>query len=251
MRRYGLWTFLLATMLQTGGCATMSLTSKIDNDDYSYTGPNEIEDVTVAYRNSAGNVTICIKGALVQTNDSRRGNIIEYSIRFPTASMWNLKTSDFESIMRHRPMNPDVQQNCPAPEKDMTPLPIHTMRTQQSMTIQKSPTKAEEPGPSATDKRFMDMSDNELTMFFENRAEGPAIYRLVRRQDSPGQTVETSLVIYVHETPAFESRSAVEIDATLHKFESNTHYYLLMPFAVVFDIITFPVQFLAMYTYPE
>lgn len=227
MRRYSLWAFLLATMLQTGGCATALTLDAID--------PGEEEDksdyvngITAAWRDEAGNVTVCVTGMPAGGN-SWMGGTRNYSISYPGASSPELKVSYHDAIPQYRLMATDVGGGCPNAGE---PLPVHIAYAREF---------AREPGG----KSWSGMSDEALTEFFETRAEAPAIYEFMYDPSWSDSGVELMNVVYVSEEPVFGQARAVEIATDMRKVEGRPAYAMLLPFAVVFDIVMFPVQLAA------
>lgn len=228
MRVFFMTMAMLAAFL-TSGCASIAVRSNLYSVDYE--DKNFIAYIIAAYRDDAGNVTICLRGRPAGA-DSPIKDRRDYSFVFPATSEPKLENTSRGAIMRYRPTVTDIKEYCPDMAKGMTPLPIHTVRAEDFMET------------GEIGEGFSDMSDEKLTMFFENRTEGPAIYKFMYVPDSYTDTGELMTVVYVHDSPAFEGRWAVETGVNQPNFKAKKGFMLLMPFAVAFDIVTFPVVFL-------
>jgi hypothetical protein len=89
------------------------------------------------------------------------------------------------------------------------------------------------------------MSNAVLTEFSETRAEAPAIYKFLYNPSVGDSGVDLMNVVYVSEEPVFQQARAIEIATDFRKVEGRPAYAMLLPFAVVFDIVMFPVQLAA------
>lgn len=228
MPRYCLRLFLLcAALFLTGGCATALTLDAMDpgeeEDESDY-----IADVRTAWRDEAGNVTLCVAGMPAGGN-YWLGGTRNYTVAFPAAASPVLKVFYHEAIPQYHLTAADVKGTCPNAGE---PLPIHTVRAEEF---------AKEPGG----KSWSGMSDAALTEFFETRAEAPAIYKFLYNPSWGDSGADLMNVVYVSEEPVFRQTRAIEIATDFRKVEGRPAYAMLLPFAVVFDIVMFPVQLLA------
>lgn len=247
MKKSFVITVLLAAFL-INGCATYAVRSNLYAVDYE--DKNFIAYIIAAYRDNAGNVTICLRGRPAGA-DSPISERRDYSFVFPALSDPKLENTSHDAIMRYRPAVTDIKEYCPDMPKGMTPLPIHTVRANDFTRVERARARGEKPSPAyglsltgERGERFSDMSNKELTMFFESRTKGPAIYKILYIPDQQIDTGELMTIVYVHDSPIFEGRWAVETGANQPKLKTKKGYMALMPFAVIFDVVTFPVVFL-------
>ena len=211
------------------GCATFLTLDAIDpgDEEDKY---DTVYDVPTAWRDGPGNVTLCVTGMPAGAN-YWVGSARDFSIRYPGASSPSLEVFYHDSIPQYRVTAADVKGNCAEAMKEMTALPIHRIH-------------AREFGEGD----YSEMSDEALAEFFENRADAPAIYMFDYRFGKEFGTDLTNIV-YVHEAPLHKNARAVEIATGMRKVEGEPGYVLLLPFALAFDVVTFPVQLLFALTY--
>ncbi len=222
-------TIALLMAFLTGGCATLLTLDAIDPGDEEDEF-DTVYDVLTAWRDAAGNVTLCVTGMPAGAN-YWVSNSRDYSIRYPGASSLALEVFYHDSIPQYRVKAADVGGKCAETMKSMAPLPIHRIH-------------AREFG----DGDYSEMSDEALAEFFEIRAEAPAIYMFDYRVSWSSDS-ELSNVVYVHEAPLHGNARAVEIATRARKVEGEPGHVLLLPFAAAFDVVTFPVQLLFALTY--
>lgn len=211
--------------MTVGGCATALTVDAIrpgeDADAF-----DTVYEVKTAWQDATGNVTLCVTGMPAGAN-YWMGNTREYSIHYPGASSPTLEVFYHDSIPQYPVTAADVKGRCPKTMKGMMALPIHRVH-------------AREFG----DGDYFEMSDEALAVFFENRAEAPAVYMFDYRVSWSSDS-ELTNIVYVHEAPLQRNARAVEVATGMRAREGSAAYALLLPFAVVYDVVTFPVQLLA------
>lgn len=223
---------LAATALLLSGCATALTVDAIspgeEADDSDY-----VSGVTAAYRHQAGDVAVCVTGMPAGANYWISG-YREYVLRYPAASTPDLKVMYHEAIPEYRVTAADVDGNCPAGRDGWTALPIHTVHAREF---------AREPGGET----WSGMSDAKLRDFVETRAEAPAVYVFNYKSGYSDDAIDLTNIVYVGEKPVQGTARAVEIATQMRTVEGKPGYILLLPFAVVYDVVTFPLQLLAVF----
>ena len=121
---------------------------------------------------------------------------------------------------------------CATGRDGWTTLPIHTVHAREF---------AREPGGET----WSGMSDAKLRDFVETRAEAPAIYVFNYKSGYSDDAIDLTNIVYVGEKPVQGTARAVEIATQMRTVEGKPGYVLLLPFAVVFDIVMFPLQLVA------
>ena len=229
MKRHSLWILALLAALPAGGCATALTVDAIipgeGEDDFDY-----VANVDSAWRDEAGNVTLCVTGMPAGGN-YWLGPTRDFRIVYPGAAAPALTVFYHESIPEYRITAADVGGGCPKTMKGMSPLPVLRIH-------------AREFG----DGDYFEMSDAKLAEFFDTSAEAPAVYMFYYRVSWSTDSDLTNIV-YVHEAPLYGAARAVEIATHGRKRDGSPAHVLLLPFAVAYDVVTFPVQLLFALTY--
>lgn len=229
MNLFILRIFSIATLLLAGGCATSLTMKAVDpgteemDMEFDY-----VADVTAAYRDEAGNVTVCVTGKPAGSNYWIPGDRA-YSLHFPAAAEPGLRVSYHKTIPEYQITAEDVGGRCRAPAAGWMELPVRTVEAADF---------AENPG----DRSWSGMSDKALKAFIESDAEAPAIYRFNYDPFSGDSSAELMTIVYVSEKPVAGEVRAVEIATSRRLVKGQPAYALLLPFAVVYDVVTFPLQ---------
>ncbi len=218
---------LVTTALLLSGCATALTMNAIDPGEEADQS-DYVADVKQAYRDEAGNVAVCVTGMPAGENYWTSGNH-DYVLRYPAASMPDLKVMYHETIPEYRVTMADVDGNCPAGRGGWTPLPVHTVHAREF---------AGEPGGQT----WSGMSDTKLKDFVESRAEAPAVYKFNYKSDHSDDAIDPTNIVYVGEDPGKGGARAVEIATQMRTVKGKPGYVLLLPFVVSFDIVMFPLQ---------
>jgi len=215
---------VLAAALALGGCATSLTWSKIepgdDKRDADY--PSE---VTAAYRDANGNVTVCVNGR-------EAGAFFfdtQFALSFPAAAspQFDRDAGTHRMIPEYRVTAADVHGGCPGKLDGLLELPVLVVRAKDFGNAD-----------------YAGMSDKALAEFFEHRARAPAIYMFYYRPFSSDPTLLFKLV-YVSEKTAHDPVRAVEIATRERQLKPQPAFIAALPFAAVFDLVMFPFEILA------
>lgn len=215
---------LLAGFL-TSGCATKLTAKAIYPGDEKKA--DEINQVTTAWRDEAGNVTLCVYGLPAGAN-AWLAEGRSYSLVYPAATSPQLEIVHHETIPRYRVTAADVRDACAPTMNSMTEIPVQSIN-------------ADEFG----DTDYCRISDNALATYFENRVEAPAIYMFDYSFGTEMSRSYRMNVVYVHEAPIFKDARAVEIATDPRRIPSRPAYILALPFALALDLVSSPIQILA------
>lgn len=225
MAKYSLRLLALTAALLAGGRAT-ALTVDAISPGEGEEGFDYVASVTAAWRDADGNVTVCVTGMPAGAN-YWLGSSRSYRLVYPAASSPDLKVFYHEAIPEYQVTAADVKGECPSEMPGMTPLPVGQIH-------------AREFGKGD----YSEMSDEALAAFFADRAEAPAVYMFEYRFGKE-YGADLMKVVYVHETPVQGTARAVEFATRGRKRNGSPAHALLLPFAVAWDVVTFPVQLLA------
>jgi uncharacterized protein YceK len=225
MLRRSLQLLALSAAVLAGGCATVLTMEAIDpgdeEDDSDY-----VANVESAWRDEPGNVTLCVTGMPAGAN-YWLGSSRDFRIVYPGAASPSVTVLHHEAIPEYRITAADVRGRCAATMNGVTPLPVLRIH-------------AREFGGGD----YFEMSDAALSEFFEKRAEAPAVYTFDYRSGGAEFGSDLMTVVYVHEEPLHGDARAVEIATGDRKRNGSPAHVLALPFAVVYDVVTFPLQVL-------
>jgi uncharacterized protein YceK len=219
---------LLAT-LSLSGCATALTSEKISPGDEKRS--DYVTDIIAAYRDKTDNIIICVSGRPAGANYWLLGDQI-YTLNYPASSSPNLEVLYHKSIPQYLITAKDVQSRCPEELNDLIVLPILTLHAR-----------------DFGNEDYSDMSEEALIEFFKTRAKAPAIYKFHYEVTWASTPSHLFNIVYVSDKPIHGKVNAVEITTRSRKVKGKPVYALLLPFAIVFDVVTFPVQLLLMLTY--
>lgn len=192
MPRYCLRLFLLGAALLTCGCATALTKDAIspgnEEDEFDY-----VADVTAAYRDAAGNVTLCVTGRPAGTN-SWLGGTRNYSIVYPGASSPEPMFALHEDIPIYDLTVADVKGACPPPMQGMAPISVHTVYGHEFRNT-----------PSSV------FPNRGLSTFLENYSPVPAVYMYRDKIDTEIFSGDVMKLYYTRETPFWDDIRTIEI----------------------------------------
>lgn len=194
MLHYRLRTILLGVALLTSGCTTTWMLEAgspgAEEDGYNY-----VEDVTAAWRDNAGNVTLCVIGLPIGMSRERDG-LRSYSIIYPGASPPEPLFALHEAIPIHIGGPGNVKGTCLPSMEDMTPVPVYTVYEQEFH-----------------DTPYRGLPGRAMATFLENYAPAPApaIYTYLSTVDSGPYSGEHLTLYYVQETVTWDDVHVVEI----------------------------------------
>lgn len=226
----GLRSILLLVALMASGCATYNVVDQINPSDEGgsrATGRDHVYDVTAAMRAEDGTVTICVTGTQAGAFFYSSS---DFSITVPAETFVR---APHRLLSRFVATEEYVGGPCPATRSQSlsraTPLPIETVRNR-----------------DFGGDGVWPLSDDTLRASFAETA-APAIYKFVGPSwVGSGDFVD---IVYVHDAAAVEGDRAFEIYTPIRKIDGNPAWIVLVPFAVVFDVVTGPIQLLFALTY--
>lgn len=225
MKIAGMTIAMLVAFL-TSGCATALTIDAIspgeEKDESDY-----VDNVETAWRDEAGNVTLCVTGMPAGGNHWL-GSSRNYSIVYPGASPPEPLYELHEAIPNHFVTAADVKGGCSPSMAGMTQIPVQTVYDHEFR-----------------DTPYSGRPDRAMATFLKDYAPAPAVYMYRGKIDSGAYSGEFMKMFYARETPIEDDIYVVEIVTADRKREGRPGYVLLLPFAVVFDIVMFPVQLLA------
>ncbi len=191
MRRYR-QLLLLGMGLFSSSCVSTLTSNSVDptekETEYHY-----VEDATAAWRNSAGDVTLCVIG--LPAGESRGpSGLRRYSIVYPGSSPPEPLFSLHEAIPGHIGDASDVRDACSPSIQGMTSVPIYTVYEPE---FHKAP--------------YTGRPDRAMATFLENYAPAPAVYVFRFKVTSGAYSGEHLTLFYVRETVIWDDIRVVEI----------------------------------------
>jgi len=231
------WLLAGIVALSAAGCATYNTSilvwpslDRIDQGVHS----DHIYEVSAAYRDQPGNVFLCVRGA-------------------PAGRAWWLGDTEFALIVPHgiltgQPAAGQLRRGAWAPSKYVLSAkdvksycPPRVAGTDAYAVLPVKRFKPEDFGSRALDG----VPKDSVRALFRSEAGAPAVY-LISGKWIEGSSVENRVIVYVHDSVVARESSAVEIDAAPRQVGSQTAWIIALPFAVAFDVLTFPVQLLVL-----
>ena len=191
MRRYR-QLLLLGVGLFACSCASTLTSNSVDPAEKE-TEYNYVEDVTAAWRDRAGNVTLCVVGLPAGESRGPAGSR-RYSIVYPGASPPEPLFSLDETIPVHIGDASDARDACSPSMQGMTPIPIYTVYE-----------------PEFLEAPYSGLPDRAMATFLENYAPAPAVYIFRFRVASGAYSGEHLTLFYVRETVIWDDIRVVEI----------------------------------------
>ncbi len=220
-----LLTGLLLLAPALSGCATYNTAQNIRPWGDEAQGMDSVSEVTAAWREADGNLRLCVVGTPAERSDNMAMLFpgAAYSIVFP-AGLYETGAADASKLYRTKAAEPEfnltadnVEGPCPAPPTGWTALPVRRVQ----------------PGDLGVES-FAFADDAALTALFAEGPDGPAVFEFAGHP--------SSALYYRAATPAFDGSAVVEIDLALREVEPRPAWILALPFALVFDVATSPVQ---------
>jgi hypothetical protein len=214
---------LLATALS--GCATYNTAQNIRPWGDEALGMDSISQVTTAWREAGGDLRICVMGTPAERSDNMAMLFpgAAYSIVFP-AGLYETGAADAPKLYRTKAAEPEfnltaehIEGPCPTPPADWTAIPVRRVA----------------PGDLGVES-FAFADDTALAALFAEGPDGPAVFEFAGHPSSG--------LYYRAPVPAFDGSAVVEIDLALREVEPRPAWILALPFALVFDVATSPVQ---------
>lgn len=225
MPKQGRLAGLLLLALMLSGCATYNTAQNIRPWGDDAVGMDSVSQVTAAWREVDGDLRLCVTGTPAERSDNMAMLFpgAAFSIVFP-AGLYEAGAANAPKLYRTKAAEPEfnltaeqIEGPCPEPPADWPAVPVRRVQ----------------PGDLGVDS-FAFADDNALAALFAAAPAGPAVFEFV---DSP-----SSDLYYRATSPAFDGSAVVEIDLALREVEPRPAWILALPFALVFDVVTSPVQ---------
>lgn len=221
MLHHTLRLLILGTALACGGCASTLVINAIEPFEME---SDHVSRVTDAYRDTEGNVRVCVIGepatAYVLPREYPDFDQV-YSLVYPAARTPELAAGGHESIPQYRITSADVNGGCPPAGPHLTSLPVFHPQMRQF-----------------GDMGYHGISDAALVDLFDSNAGLPAIYVFGPEFSGPHRRI-----VYVPEGPERGLARAVEVATVPREVEGQPAFIMLLPVALAIDIVTSPVQF--------
>jgi hypothetical protein len=220
-----LLTGLLLLAPALSGCATYNTAQNIRPWGDEAQGMDSIATVTAAWREADGDLRVCVIGTPAERSENMAMLFpgAAYSIVFP-ADLYETGAGDAPKLYRTKAAEPEfnltaeqIEGPCPTPPAEWSAVPVRRVQ----------------PGDLGADS-FAFAEDTALAALFAAAPAGPAVFEFA---DTP-----SSGLYYRAATPAFDGSAVVEIDLALREVEPRPAWILALPFALVFDAVTSPVQ---------
>ncbi len=217
---------LAAICLSTlSGCATYNTAQNIRPWGDEARGMDYVSEVTAAWREADGTLRICVIGTPAERSENMAMLFpgAAYSIVFP-ADLYETGTADAPKLYRTKAAEPEfnltapeIEGPCPTPPAEWTAVPVRHV----------------EPGDLGVDS-FAFAGNDALAVLFAAEPAGPTVFEFAGDLSSD--------LYYRAATPVFDGSAVVEIDLALREVEPRPAWILALPFALVFDVVTSPVQ---------
>jgi hypothetical protein len=207
------------------GCATYNTAQNIRPWGDEALGMDSIAEVTAAWREADGDLRLCAIGSPAERSDNMAMLFpgAAYSIVFP-AGLYETGATDAPKLQRTMDPVPEfnltagqIEGPCPEPPADWAAVPVRRVA----------------PGDLGVES-FAFAEDAALAALFAEGPDGPAVFEFA------DQT--SSYLYYRAAKPAFDGSAVVEVDLALREVEPRPAWILALPFALVFDVATSPVQ---------
>lgn len=231
------WLLAAIVALGTTGCATYNTSilvwPRLDRIDEGV-HTDHIYEVSTAYRDPGGNLLVCVRGA-------------------PAGRAWWLGDTEFALVVPHGVLSgqpaagqvgrgvwapskyvlsaKDIEDHCPprvAGADDYSALPIRRLT----------------PGDFGS-RAVDDVPKDRVRAVFGSEASRPALY-VISGQWIEGSTVQTTVIVYVHDSVVARESPALEIGTAPRQVGSQYAWALALPFAVAVDLVTLPLELLVL-----
>jgi hypothetical protein len=206
----------MAFALALGGCATSLTTERISPTDLQR---DFVSEVSSAHRQASGAVVVCVVGRVAQTPWPFKSWDTPFSLTLPPNTPVIVAKSIRREIPRYEIKTADVGGACPEKADGATALPVHRI-------------EASRLGLARYDSLDYDTLAAHVA--------GPGM------DGSAVWVVDYGYkeIFYLDESPRFEGRRAVRIHTGEREVPAQPAYLLLLPLAVVWDVLMFPVYLL-------
>lgn len=216
---------MLVSLLALSGCATYNTAQLVRPWGDNAWGLDQIDTVTAAWRESNGDIRVCVTGDPAERAHTTavlfKG--VDYSFVLP-AGLYEAGSKSAPELQRTKDPVPEfnltaarVQGSCPDTGDDRTAIGVRRVT----------------PADLGA-KSFAFAGDAARKDIFTALPGGPAVFEFA---DSP-----SSSLYYRADKPIFDGSRVVEIDLALREKEPRPAWILVLPFALVFDVATSPVQ---------
>lgn len=222
------WTALTGAMLLVStlsGCATYNTAQNIRPWGDEAMDMDSVAEVTAAWREADGTLRICVTGTPAERSENMAMLFpgADYGIVFP-AGLYETGAADAPKLYRTKAAEPtfnptaaEIEGPCPTPPTGSAAVPVRHVR----------------PGDLGVDS-FAFAKGAALATLFASEPAGPAIFEFA---DHP-----SSYIYYRAGAPSFDGSAVVEIGLAPRAVEPRPAWILALPFALVFDVATSPVQ---------
>jgi hypothetical protein len=233
MTRYARWLLAASAALGTAGCATYNTATlvwpSLDRLDQGV-HVDLVFEVKAGYRDPAGDVLVCVRGR-------------------PAGRAWWLDNTDFALVVSRRVVAggdaPRIRRGSWAPSRYVPPpedirssCPVAGDKTYPALPMVRF--KAEDFGARV----IGDVPRDKVRALIRDQA-GPALC-VISGKSWQGSSLEDAVIVYVHDAVIALDSPALEIDTEPRQVGSQPAWALALPFALAFDIVTFPFQLLAL-----
>ncbi len=214
---------MLVSLFALSGCATYNTAQHVRPWGDNAWGIDQIDTVTAAWREPSGDIRVCVTGDPAERAHTTavlfKG--VDYSFVLP-AGLYETAPESAPKLYRTKDPVPafnltaaNIEGACP-PDVDGA-IAIRRVT----------------PGDLGADS-FAFADERARAEMFAGAPAGPAVFEFV-------ETPSSSLY-YRHDAPVFDGSAIVEIDLALRKKEARPVWILVMPLALVFDVVTSPAQ---------
>ena len=218
-------TGLILLVFALSGCATYNTAQHIRPWGDGAHGFDQVDEVTAAWREPNGDIRVCVRGDPAERGHSTAMLFkeVDYSVVLP-AGLFETGPESAPALQRTKDPVPEfnltaarVQGRCPDGGGGRTAIPVRRVL----------------PAELGVESfAFADDADRE-TLFMAG-AGGPVVFEFV-------ETPSSSLYFRAG-APVFDGSRVVEIDLALREKEPRPAWILVMPFALLFDLVTSPFQ---------
>jgi len=215
--------FLLVYLLS--GCATYNTAQHIRPWGDNTRGFDRVERVTDAWREATGDIRVCVRGDPAERpyTTAILFDDVNYSFLLPVS----LYESAPESAPKlHRTKDP-------VPEFNLTAGDVQGSCGKSGAYRARVEVRRIHPAELGVES-FVYADYAARQRLFDAPPAGPVVFEFV---EDPSSTI-----YYRGLSPAFDGSQIVEIDQSLREKEPRPGWILALPFALVFDIATSPVQ---------
>lgn len=207
------------------GCATYNTAQNIRPWGDEAVGMDSIAEVTAAWREADGDLRLCAIGSPAERSDNMAILFpgAAYSIVVPVG-LYESGSAEAPKLQRTRDSVPEFNLTAENTEGPCPNLPADRAAV---------PVRRVAPGDLGVES-FAFAEDAALAALLAEGLDGPAVFEFA------DQT--SSYLYYRAAKPVFDDSAVVEVDLALREVEPRPAWILALPFALVFDVATSPVQ---------